>query len=608
MVYNAQVSANVLTNNTRFEKSLALLTTRFMDLLQQSSTGVLDIKEATEILQVPQAQRRRIYDITNVLEGVGLIEKTSKQCIRWKGATKNEISGPQAEIKESLLKEIETLDQHEKMLDMQMAMAQQNLMNTFVSHAQQAYLNFEDLCGVFTDDTVVTIKAPSNTDMDIDERQIHLKAMTGRINVMMIEQDDDDNILAASVPVPQQTNPNAARLQSGVATGNSRIKRKMVIPNGPPLKRTRLYGSSEIEGGHSDLMADIENLDKDVFSFSPQSSLGEDGSPPSSLEGEYVTFSMDSIEAESPTFSLELEEGSTQFNFDSVPQEKKYEESPQEGFNRAGMTERYVDSLDKKVSQSIYTPSSKPPGAMIYSTMQQQSSSQPQRTLVTNPPRSIITQNTALFQPVVPQSSVSYRTVPQLSIPSSPGFQSTPSSPSLIPSSPGIQPIPSSNTRTNETNSSKPVPVGSRLISRVVPSKKIFLQPNTIFASGSKQQKVTLQQPRPATSTTSKPNPYVVGPSNPSFNLRASNLSSIPTPSLAELNKFDDDELDLLMKAVSEMDPTNSPEERAMDSFSLDYLAQENYDLGDAGDMFDTLQENNDGKKKSSVIVSNTIF
>jgi hypothetical protein len=30
-------------------------------------------------------QKRRIYDITNVLEGIGLIEKTSKNKIRWKG-------------------------------------------------------------------------------------------------------------------------------------------------------------------------------------------------------------------------------------------------------------------------------------------------------------------------------------------------------------------------------------------------------------------------------------------------------------------------------------------------------------------------------------------
>ncbi len=31
-----------------------------------------------------QVQKRRIYDITNVLEGIGLIEKKSKNNIQWK--------------------------------------------------------------------------------------------------------------------------------------------------------------------------------------------------------------------------------------------------------------------------------------------------------------------------------------------------------------------------------------------------------------------------------------------------------------------------------------------------------------------------------------------
>jgi hypothetical protein len=32
-------------------------------------------------------QKRRIYDITNVLEGIGLIEKKLKNNIQWKGGS-----------------------------------------------------------------------------------------------------------------------------------------------------------------------------------------------------------------------------------------------------------------------------------------------------------------------------------------------------------------------------------------------------------------------------------------------------------------------------------------------------------------------------------------
>ena len=38
-----------------------------------------------QTLTRPQVQKRRIYDITNVLEGIGLIEKKSKNNIQWKG-------------------------------------------------------------------------------------------------------------------------------------------------------------------------------------------------------------------------------------------------------------------------------------------------------------------------------------------------------------------------------------------------------------------------------------------------------------------------------------------------------------------------------------------
>ena len=63
------------------ETSLGALTKRFCELLHASPDGVLDLNEAAETLRV---QKRRIYDITNVLEGVGLITKASKNHIRWK--------------------------------------------------------------------------------------------------------------------------------------------------------------------------------------------------------------------------------------------------------------------------------------------------------------------------------------------------------------------------------------------------------------------------------------------------------------------------------------------------------------------------------------------
>ena len=42
---------------------------------------VVDLNRASEQLEV---QKRRIYDITNVLEGINLIQKKSKNNIQWR--------------------------------------------------------------------------------------------------------------------------------------------------------------------------------------------------------------------------------------------------------------------------------------------------------------------------------------------------------------------------------------------------------------------------------------------------------------------------------------------------------------------------------------------
>ena len=57
-------------------------------MLQEAEDGILDLKVAADTLNV--RQKRRIYDITNVLEGIGLIEKRNKNCIKWKGAVAGE--------------------------------------------------------------------------------------------------------------------------------------------------------------------------------------------------------------------------------------------------------------------------------------------------------------------------------------------------------------------------------------------------------------------------------------------------------------------------------------------------------------------------------------
>ena len=62
------------------------MTKEFKKLIQNSPDKKIDINKAALKLNV---EKRRIYDITNVLEGIGYLEKT-KNIVEWVGGNKVE--------------------------------------------------------------------------------------------------------------------------------------------------------------------------------------------------------------------------------------------------------------------------------------------------------------------------------------------------------------------------------------------------------------------------------------------------------------------------------------------------------------------------------------
>ena len=80
---------NAKSTRARMENSLGELTRKFIQLIRESKDDLsVDLNVAADQLKV---QKRRIYDITNVLEGIGLIEKTIKNKIKWKGGDINDL-------------------------------------------------------------------------------------------------------------------------------------------------------------------------------------------------------------------------------------------------------------------------------------------------------------------------------------------------------------------------------------------------------------------------------------------------------------------------------------------------------------------------------------
>jgi len=209
-----KMALNVLDPNSRFEKSLGLLTTRFVNLLQEAEDGILDLKVAADTLNV--RQKRRIYDITNVLEGIGLIEKRNKNCIKWKGAVAGENTQEASDRLMVLQDEISRLDQHEKMLDQHKAWAQQSIKNILedVSNYQLAYATHNDICSSFSGETLLAIQAPSGTQLEVPrpeimpgrppKYQIHLKSDSGQIYVLLVNKEADSDPVVVQVPPPKE--------------------------------------------------------------------------------------------------------------------------------------------------------------------------------------------------------------------------------------------------------------------------------------------------------------------------------------------------------------------------------------------------------------------
>ncbi|KAG8059054.1 hypothetical protein GUJ93_ZPchr0002g24046 [Zizania palustris] len=185
----------------RYDSSLGLLTKKFINLLKQAPDGILDLNNAAETLEV---QKRRIYDITNVLEGIGLIEKTLKNRIRWKGL---DDSGVELDNGlSSLQTEVENLSLKEQALDERISDMREKLRGLTEDENNQRwlYVTENDIKGLpcFQNETLIAIKAPHGTTLEVpdpDEAgdylqrryRIVLRSTMGPIDVYLVSQFDE---------------------------------------------------------------------------------------------------------------------------------------------------------------------------------------------------------------------------------------------------------------------------------------------------------------------------------------------------------------------------------------------------------------------------------
>ncbi|XP_033497045.1 transcription factor E2F3-like isoform X1 [Epinephelus lanceolatus] len=181
---------------TRYDTSLGLLTKKFVDLLAQSSDGVLDLNLAAETLQV---QKRRLYDITNVLEGIHLIKKKSKNNIQWMGCSLLEVEGALSQ-RQRLTAEVSALGEEEQRLEqlIQRCTLDMRHMSEQQSNQKYAYVTYQDIkqIGTLRDQTVIVVKAPTDTKLEVpdpdESLSVHLTSTKGPIEVLLCPDEEND--------------------------------------------------------------------------------------------------------------------------------------------------------------------------------------------------------------------------------------------------------------------------------------------------------------------------------------------------------------------------------------------------------------------------------
>ncbi|KTF98393.1 hypothetical protein cypCar_00024051 [Cyprinus carpio] len=231
------------SERTRYDTSLGLLTKKFVGLLSESADGVLDLNWATEVLEV---QKRRIYDITNVLEGVQLIRKKSKNNIQWLVSGVFEGSSSNSEKTSTLKKELSELDRQEKALD--------DLIQS--SSTRLRYVTYQDIRTISSlkDQTVIAVKAPSETKLEVPEAsegllQIYLKSKNGPIEVYLCP----DECLEDASPV-KNTTPRKDYPQTPSATTPS------VFPPAKPQPVEGLSSKPQPSMTTSNSLLDVEGI------------------------------------------------------------------------------------------------------------------------------------------------------------------------------------------------------------------------------------------------------------------------------------------------------------------------------------------------------------
>ncbi|XP_072304501.1 transcription factor E2F3 [Eucyclogobius newberryi] len=191
-------SPEAVTRNThvkRADSAIGRFTTLFMKTILSSPNGLLDLNDFAKKIKM---SKRRVYDITNVLQGIRLIRKTSKNVVEWVGWPSEFMDKGMKSLAAEEFK-LDASIRNVKQLIEEMHQRLQNNRYPFAWRKEVsitlAYLTYEDIqnLSMFEDQAVLMIKAPPETKLEVahpkEAFQIHITSTKGPVEVLVCSDD-----------------------------------------------------------------------------------------------------------------------------------------------------------------------------------------------------------------------------------------------------------------------------------------------------------------------------------------------------------------------------------------------------------------------------------
>jgi len=218
------------------DTSLGATAKRFVSLMTNSCDQTIELNDASNRLKAP---KRRIYDVTNVLEGIGLVAKKEKNRFEWVGGDVD--SSGQVEPDEA---ELQSLRLWEKELSQAIEQQERQLRYMTENSDGLGYVTCKDIRSIFNNKMVLCIKAPPDTKLQIPEPtegiQMLLKSTRGPIECYLCPEAD------------QQTDTKISSSSSSTndkgETSGSKPSQTKFLPFSPISEQDYLFTLGQNEG------------------------------------------------------------------------------------------------------------------------------------------------------------------------------------------------------------------------------------------------------------------------------------------------------------------------------------------------------------------------